>query len=351
MNEFRVASLFSGGGGTDIGLSGGFSFLGKEYASNNIKIVYANDIEESANKMFEENFNLKPDNRDIRKIPTAEIPDFDILTGGFPCQSFSVSAQNPKRLGIKDERGLLFFEMVRILKEKQPKAFIAENVKGILSANNGEAFPLIIKEFENIGYNVSFKLLYAANYGVPQKRERVFIVGIRDDIDLSYLFDEPPLKSTDDYVPLSEILEKDISDKYFFSERAVQGMLNSRTSKLMNKGRAQDITKPCNTVSSHLAKVSLNSTDPVLFEKGKYRRFTPREVARIQSFPESYILSGSEGAQYRMLGNAIPPVMMWYVAKKLFYMLRNPEEYKLQNNRINFSKYVKEKEYMQLELF
>lgn len=93
----------------------------------------------------------------------------------------------------------------------------------------------------------------------------------------------------------------------------------------MNKGRAQDIEQPSNTVSSHLAKVSLNSTDPVLLENGRYRRFTPREVARIQSFPESYELLGSEGAQYRMLGNAIPPVMMWYVANKLISDLRNSD--------------------------
>lgn len=351
MKEYKVASLFSGGGGTDIGLSGNFSFLGKEYPSNKIKIVYANDIEKDANRMFEENFGLTPDSRDIRNIPSSEIPDFDILTGGFPCQSFSVSAQNPKRLGIKDDRGLLFFEMVRILKEKKPKAFLAENVKGILSANKGEAFPLIIKEFENAGYDVNYKLLYAADYGVPQKRERVFIVGIRKDLKVSYSFEEPPITNIDDYVPLSAVIEKNVPEKYFFSERAVQGMLNSRTSKIMNKGRAQDITKPCNTVSSHLAKVSLNSTDPVLIESGKYRRFTPREVARIQSFPENYILSGSEGAQYRMLGNAIPPVMIWYVAKQLFYILRNTEQYSKKENIIKFSTVKKRKEYMQLELF
>ena len=104
-----------------------------------------------------------------------------------------------------------------------------------------------------------------------------------------------------------------MDEKYFFSQRAVDGMMKKRAS--MNKGRAQDVTKPCNTVGAHLAKVSLNSTDPVLFVGERYRRFTPREVARIQSFPESFELVGSEAAQYRALGNAIPPVMFWYVAK------------------------------------
>ena len=127
-------------------------------------------------------------------------------------------------------------------------------------------------------------------------------------------------------------MEPDVEDKYYFSERAVQGMLNSRTKRSMNKGRAQDITKPCNTVSAHLAKISLNSTDPVLLENGKYRRFTPREVARIQSFPENYELIGSETAQYKMLGNAIPPVMMWYIAENLIDSLNGK---KIKSSRTN----------------
>ncbi|HEM4728866.1 TPA: DNA (cytosine-5-)-methyltransferase [Streptococcus suis] len=323
MKELKVASLFSGGGGTDIGFVGGFDFLGKYYSKNQIKIVYANDIEDSANKMFEKNFGIVPDNRSIREVDSKDIPPFDILTGGFPCQSFSVSAQNPKRLGIKDEKGTLFFEMVRILKDHQPKAFFAENVKGILSANKKEAFPLIIQEFEKAGYNVSYKLCVATKYGVPQKRERVFIVGIRKDLDFRFEFPEEPLRNIEDYIPIKTILQHEIEERYYFSEKAVQGMLNSKSGKKMNKGRAQDIEKPSNTVSSHLAKVSLNSTDPVLLENGRYRRYTPREVARIQSFPEDYELIGSESAQYRMLGNAIPPVMMWYVAKKMVEDLQN----------------------------
>ena len=313
MERLRVASLFCGCGGTDIGLIGNFSFNGKYYASNNMEIVYANDIDENACKMFEENFEIKPDRRDIREISASDLPMFDILTGGFPCQSFSIVAQNPKRLGVKDDKGKLFFEMCRILREKQPLCFIAENVKGILSANKRQAFPLIIKEFEDSGYQVKYELVNAAQYGVPQRRERVIIVGFRNDLGIAFNFPEPPLTEEAYYSPLSIALEKTVSEKYFFSDRAVQGMMKNRES--MNKGRAQDISEPCNTVGSHLAKVSLNSTDPVLLDDGRYRRFIPREVARIQSFPESYTLSGSDAAQYRALGNAIPPVMFWYIAK------------------------------------
>ena len=312
MGKLKVASLFCGCGGTDVGLLGNFDFLGNHYRQNPMKIVYANDIDDNACAILEKNFGIKPDNRDIRTVSSSEIPEIDILTGGFPCQSFSIVAQNPKRLGVKDDRGKLFFEMCRILRDKQPKCFIAENVKGILSANGKSAFPLIIKEFEDSGYSVSYRLLNAVNYGVPQKRERVIIVGIRKDLNKKFDFDTLPKEGCIPTSTLSQIIEKDVPEKYFFSQKAVDGMMKKRD--LMNKGRAQDINQPCNTVGAHLAKVSLNSTDPVLLENGKYRRFTPREVARIQSFPESFVLIGSEGAQYRALGNAIAPVMFWHVA-------------------------------------
>ena len=315
MAKLKVASLFCGCGGTDVGLLGNFDFLGKHYGSNNMEIVYANDIDDNACKIFEENFGLKPDNRDIRQVPSSELPDFDILTGGFPCQSFSIIAQNPKRLGVKDDRGKLFFEMCRILKDKQPKCFIAENVKGLLTANQKSAFPLILEEFTNSGYDVKYMVLNSANFGVPQKRERVIMVGFRKDLNIDFSFPAQTIKDEKLYEPLKKVIENSVDEKYYFSEKAVAGMMKKR--EKMNKGRAQDIEKPCNTVGAHLAKVSLNSTDPVLFNGNRYRRFTPREVARIQSFPEQFSLVGTEAAQYRALGNALPPVMIWYVANKV----------------------------------
>jgi DNA (cytosine-5)-methyltransferase 1 len=319
MGKLRAASLFCGCGGTDVGLIGNFEFLGKQYAKNNIEIVYANDIDDNACDIFETNFGLKPDNRDIRRVEAAELPDFDILTGGFPCQSFSIVAQNPKRLGVKDDRGKLFFEMCRILRDKQPRCFIAENVKGILSANNKSAFPLIIEEFEKCGYTVVHSLLNSAQFKVPQKRERVIIVGFRNDLGIKFEFPDTICSSESEYAALGVVIEETVDKKYFFSDRAVAGMMRKR--EYMNKGRAQNLDEPCNTVGAHLAKVSLNSTDPVLYQDGKYRRFTPREVARIQSFPDTFQLTGTEIAQYRALGNAIPPVMFWHVARKVSEVL------------------------------
>lgn len=311
--KLKVASLFCGCGGTDVGMQGDFDYLGKHYASNNVQIVYANDIEKAACKIFADNFDVIPDNRDIREIKSDDLPEFDILTGGFPCQSFSIVAQNPKRLGIKDEKGMLFFEMCRILRDRQPKCFIAENVKGIMTANKGEAFPLIIKEFQDSGYDVKYQIVKAVEYGVPQKRERVIIVGFRKDLGIEFNFPDPITSDPKDYVPLKNVIEHSVDEKYFFSQKAVDGMMKNRES--MNKGRAQDVNEPCNTVGAHLAKVSLNSTDPVLMIGERYRRFTPREVARIQSFPDTFVLSETEASQYRALGNAIPPVMFWYIMR------------------------------------
>lgn len=138
MEKIKVASLFCGCGGMDLGVLGGFSYLGKEYKENPFEIVYAVDNDPFCTKIYNDNFAHKCEVKDVREIKIEDMPEFDMLIGGFPCQSFSISAQNPPRLGYKDERGMLFFEMVKILKERHPRFFIAENVKGLLSANKGK---------------------------------------------------------------------------------------------------------------------------------------------------------------------------------------------------------------------
>lgn len=317
MERIKVASLFCGCGGMDLGVVGGFSFLGKEYAENPFDIVYSVDNDEYCTKIYNENFSHKCIVKDVREINIDEMPQFDMLIGGFPCQSFSISAQNPPRLGYKDERGMLFFEMVKILRARQPRFFIAENVKGILSANNGKAFPMIIKEFENAGYKVVHKLLNASEYGVPQKRERVIIIGFHNEEDF-VKFKYPQKVHASERKVLGDVIMEDANkdEKLFFSEKAVAGMMAVRDK--MNKGRAMNLNEPCNTVSAHLAKVSLNSTDPVFMVDGRYRRFSTREAARIQSFPDSFKLdSVSQVRQYKAIGNAVPPVLMWYVIQSL----------------------------------
>ena len=315
MGKIKVASLFSGCGGMDLGTIGGFDYLGKHYKKNPFSVVYAVDNDTYCAAIYNNNFDHKCNVKDVRSINADSIPNHDLLIGGFPCKSFSIVAQNPPRLGFKDERGMLFFEMVKILKTKTPRFFIAENVKGLLSANKRKAFPMIVKEFEDAGYHIKFQVLKASNYGVPQKRERVFIVGFRNFSDMMSFQFPSELKNNP---VLGDVVSYDteVDEKYFFSQRAVDGMMRVR--EKMNKGRAMSLEEPCNTISSHLAKVSLNSTDPVLFYNDRYRRFTPREASDIQSFPKNFELdSVSEHRQYVAIGNAVPPVLMWHVIQSL----------------------------------
>ena len=313
---FKVASLFAGCGGMDLGVQGGFKFNGRTYARLNTKVVHSSDFDARVVNIYNLNFKHKSSVTDINDLDSTTIPRVDLILGGFPCQSFSVVAQNPKRLGFKDSKGRLFFEMKRILEEKKPQAFIAENVKGILSANKGEAFPLIIQEFEKAGYHIKFALLNASHYGVPQKRERVFIVGFRSKSKFEkFRFPEPVTK--DSPVPLGIFLDNEVEEKFFFSQRAVDGMRSTKNSIHMNKGRVQSPDGPCNTLGAHLAKASLNSTDPVLKVGRRYRMFTPREVSRLQSFPESFKLATPKSHNYIALVNAVPPVLMWHVAKSV----------------------------------
>lgn len=325
MGKLKAASLFSGCGGIDLGMTGGFEYLGKKYSRHPIEIVYALDNDRYVCEVFNENFRIDCICKDIRKVKGTEIPPHHILTGGFPCQSFSIVAQNPPRLGYKDANGQMFFEMCRILRVRKPICFIAENVKGILSANKKMAFPLILENFRKASYHVKYALLNASDFGVPQKRERVFIVGFRN-LEIAGNFEFPKPTTENAKIPLSEAIlpEKRIEDKYYFSERAIRGM--KRVKEKMNKGRVQDINGPCNTISAHLAKVSLNSVDPVLKIAGRYRRFTPVEAARIQSFPGDFVFPGTDTKKYRAIGNAVPPVLMWHVTKELIKAFRKTDK-------------------------
>lgn len=322
---YKVVSLFSGCGGADLGVVGNFEFNGKKYDKNPFSLVYALDIDNKALNTHRLNFQC--DNvvcGDICEIDTKDIPEHDVLVGGFPCQSFSTV--NPTKDPF-DDRANLYKQMVRIAKEKQPKVFIAENVKGLLTLHKGSIIAKVIKAFEEAGYIVKKQLIRCADYGVPQKRERVIIVGVRKDIQHEYIFPDAP--NENNWQPLSVAVHNlAIEDKkYYFSEKAVQGMKNAKNN--MKRGLAQNLNEPCLTVTSHLAKVSLNSRDPVLLvdpEKELYRRFTPREAARIQSFPDSFQFAGSETDAYRQIGNAIPPVMFWHIAKSILPILDDIKE-------------------------
>lgn len=309
----------------DLGALGDFEFLGKKYPAHHTSIAQAVEYDKRLADMYQMNFEAPCIVGDIRSLDSSQVEHHDILLGGFPCQSFSIIAQNPPRLGYEDERGQLFFEMCRILESHRPEVFVAENVKGLLSANGGRAFPLIMEEFGSAGYHVDWALLNAADFGVPQKRERVFIVGFRSEA-AAKRFAFPGPTTPERNVPLGAVLmhPDEVPPTAYFSERALHGLRRTRLRDEMTKGRVQDASRPSNTVGAHLAKVSLNSTDPVVETNGRIRMFTPREVARIQSFPEGFKLSGIRTRDYRALGNAVPPVLMWHVMAAVMAALGEP---------------------------
>ena len=319
---YKVVSLFCGCGGADYGILGGFVYNNQNYEKLPFNVVYATDIDEKAVATYKKNF---PDGTvvcsDIKNLDVNSIPACDVLIGGFPCQSFSTL--NPTKNPF-DDRAQLYKEMVRIAKEKKPKIIIAENVKGFKTLHGGLIFNTVISEFEKAGYKITSSLINASDYGVPQKRERIIIVGVADNIKTEFKF--PPKTTENDKVPLSVAVPKvDIDDKkYYFSERAVAGLKKAKNN--MKRGLAQNLDEPCLTVTSHLAKTSLNSRDPVLLvdpEKELYRRFTPREAARIQSFPDTFEFAGSELNAYKQIGNAIPPVMFWHIGKSVSNIFLN----------------------------
>lgn len=300
----KVVSLFSGAGGLDLG----FIRAGHE-------IVWANDNFPDAVKTYRRNIGDHIVCDDISKIPSDQIPDHDILIGGFPCQGFSVA--NSKR-GENDERNKLYLELLRVLVDKQPKFFLAENVKGILSLMKGAIFEMIISDFENAGYRIKYKVLNAANYGVPQKRERVIILGVRNDIDFDLEHPEPTHSENTSlfndkkcWVSIGEAL-KNIPEP-----EEEHKLLNHTYSKFKLKfngylgNRAIDPTKPAPTVT---ARGDEKGGVVVLHHPNNHRRMSVRELALTQSFPIDYIFEGNNSSAYRQIGNAVPPLLAHAVA-------------------------------------
>lgn len=196
-NEFRFIDLFAGIGGIRLG----FEAVGGH-------CVFSSEFDEDACKTYEANFGEHPSG-DITKIDAKDIPDFDILLGGFPCQAFSIIG---KKEGFANETcGTLFFEIERILKEKRPQSFMLENVRNLTAHDNGNTFKVIRKHLESMGYTVYAKVLNALDFGVPQKRERIIIVGFKDPI----LFAFPSPVAENEKTPLNSILEENVAEKYY----------------------------------------------------------------------------------------------------------------------------------------
>lgn len=298
----KVVSLFSGAGGLDLG----FLMAGH-------KVIWANDLYEDAVQTYRQNIGNHIVCEDISKIRTEDIPDCDIVIGGFPCQGFSVA--NMKR-HTGDQRNELYKQFIRVLSDKKPKFFLAENVKGILSLGKGEVFKMILNDFSSLGYKVKYKVLNSADYGVPQTRMRVIIVGVREDIDWDYSYPGPSHQQYGEngklkWVGVSQAL------RHLPDPDLPNNVANHHYSKykLDFNGyighRKLDPEKPAPTVT---ARGDSKGGVVILPHPNGKRRMSCREVACVQSFPVDFVFAGAGSSIYRQIGNAVPPLMAKAVA-------------------------------------
>lgn len=324
----NLASLFTGAGGLDLG-----------FKKAGFNTVWANEYDSTIWETFEFNFpKTKLDKRSINDILPKEIPDIDGIIGGPPCQSWSEAGAGR---GINDRRGRLFYDYIRILREKQPKFFLAENVSGILHPKHNVAFSNIIKEFENAGYVISLKLLNANDYNVPEDRFRVIIVGYHKTLKKKFEFPE-----SQKYKP---VLKDAIFDLRLAKPAKDKNKTNGNVLKIpnheymnggfstiyMSRNRVRSWDEPSFTIQAggrhapihpQAPKMKFISQNKRIFVPGKenlYRRLSVRECARIQTFPDDFIFKYQDIADgYKMVGNAVPVNLAFHLAKKIINDLK-----------------------------
>ena len=311
---YKVVSLFSGCGGLDLGLEGGFTSIGKYYKENPFDIIWANDINEKACRTMRLNLpHAEVVCDDITKVlrNKLKVPRADLVVGGFPCQDFSLAG---KRKGLTVKRGRLYVSMVEIVKLVKPKVFLAENVKGLISWEKGLGIRTMIKDFEKLGYNVEFRLHNTADFGVPQTRERVIIIGVRKDLSSKIVWPKPTHgSSSKSWITLQEAIG-DLED-----EKKHSCLPNSGYSKakLFPGTQGNTITRsdrPGPTMrAEHHGNIEFHYKLP--------RRLSAREAARVQSFPDDFVFVQSTTDAYRQVGNAVAPVFGWHLAQALKEML------------------------------
>jgi len=340
MSYFKIFSTFTGAGGLDIGFHGDFQFLDKYYPKLNFKTIKAIELNKFACKTLENNNKYFKDteiiNKDITKIDPINYSNtnYDILLGGFPCVTFSIVG---KQVGLKDNiNGRLYESFVNFVEKLQPKVFLAENVKGILSANKGEAIKIITKRFEDTGYKLKIELVNFADYGVPQLRQRVLFIGIRKDIKKE--FNTPKPKYKNKHLTVKEAfknINKDcINNKYIKHKETTILKLNS----IPEGGNFKDLPKELSikaVMSNIYRRLDRDKPSYTILANGgggtwtyhykEPRALTNRERARIQSFPDDLIFYSSNSEVRRQIGNAVPPVGIYPFAKEIEKILTKKE--------------------------
>lgn len=308
----RVVSLFSGIGGLDLG-----------FINQGFDVIYANDNDKYAVKTYKTNYKHTIVEGNIEDIDPSDIPEHDVLIGGFPCQPFSMMG---KERGFEDTRGTLFFDIANIIKfhkeyKKSPKVIVLENVRRLVTHDKGNTFRVIKKTLEDLGYKVFYKVLNSADYGVPQTRNRIFLVCFSNH-DAKFQFPDPiELDKT-----LHDLLEQDVDEKYFLSEKIIPTILSHGTKNYYSKSEIDlKIARP---LCATMHKMHRANQDNYVTQKGKIRRLTPREAARLQGFPDTFEFLVSDTQAYRQCGNAVTVNVAEAVAREIKKTLKDLKEWK-----------------------
>lgn len=306
VSEFKFIDLFAGIGG----IRTGFECVGGE-------CVFSSEWDEPAKKTYQANFGEMPYG-DITKINPAEIPNFDILLAGFPCQPFSMAGF---KKGFADTRGTLFFNIAKIIEHHKPSVIFLENVRNLVSHDKGNTIRVIVQTLEKLGYKVSYKVLNAKDFGLPQNRARIYIVGFKNN-KIDFEFPQP----LNIKIKLGDILEKNVDKKYTISDKLWAGH-QRRKKEHKEKGNGFGYSM-FNADSEYTSTISAryykDGSEILIEQKNKNpRKLTPREAARLQGYSDDFIIPVGDNQAYKQFGNSVAVPVIKALSKKIIQTLKN----------------------------
>lgn len=295
----KVAGFFTGVGGIELG-----------FKQSGFDIVYSNDIDEKAAQTYKENFKEKIEIKDINDIKSSELPNVDVIVGGFPCQAFSVAGY---RKGFEDERGEIFFQLARIIKDKLPRVIFIENVKNLISHDKGNTFNVIKQTLENYGYKLKINVLNASEYGnIPQNRERIYIIGFLNENDYKNFKDIVPIKLN---TKIEDIIDfdKKVDDKFYYTEEKTK-FYDELKKEIEKKNTIyqwrrvyvrENKSNLCPTLTANMGTGGHNV--PLILSKYGIRKLTPKECFLFQGFPENFKFpeNMAQSHLYKQAGNSV----------------------------------------------
>ncbi len=316
MKKYRVGELFAGIGG-----------IGLAFKKAGFEIVWANEIDEKACVTYSSNFKHILINKDMKEVSPHDLPDIDILTGGFPCQAFSIAGYQK---GFKDDRGNLFFDILRYIEALKPRVVFLENVKNLTAHDNGRTFNIIQKELTKAGYYIKSNVLNTANYSdIPQNRERIYIVCFKSKRNYEKFKFPNPISKTR---KLRELLEKNVSEEYSYKNSKYYNQLKV---EMKNPDTAyqwrriyvrENKNNLCPTLTANMGTGGHN-VPLIIDENNDIRKLTPRECARLQGFPDNYKLPKTlpNSALYKQIGNSVSVPVVSAIAKNILQVLETPK--------------------------